>query len=198
MNESGLRSEMIARLFRSVVGAGLILCLSSSVAAMSVLPGCTAKRATEVSMPARRAYFADKILVKKGQRRLYLMRDGQPFRTYRISLGTNPVGHKRYRGDNRTPEGRYRIDWRNPRSKFHKALHISYPNLKDRIQARRKGWDPGGAIMIHGEPNGGRFSRLRDAVRGEDWTQGCIAVSNLAVDEIWRHVMDGTPIEILP
>ena len=120
------------------------------------------------------------------------------FRTYRVSLGTNPEGHKERQGDNRTPEGRYTIDWRNPRSNFYKALHISYPNFNDRISAQRRGWHPGGAIMIHGEPNGARLAHLRDAVRGEDWTQGCIAVSNLAVDEIWQYVTDGTPIEILP
>jgi murein L,D-transpeptidase YafK len=189
---------MLFRLLRPVAGVGVVLCLSSSVAAMSVLPGCASNRATEVSQPGRRAYFADKIVVKKGQRRLYLMRDGKPFRTYRVSLGTNPEGHKERQGDNRTPEGRYTIDWRNPRSNFYKALHISYPNFNDRISAQRRGWHPGGAIMIHGEPNGARLAHLRDAVRGEDWTQGCIAVSNLAVDEIWQYVTDGTPIEILP
>ena len=190
---------MFARQFRSAAGFGLILCLSSSVAAMSVLPGCaSSNRATEVTKPARHGYYADKIVVKKSQRRLYLMRDGKPFRTYRVSLGINPVGPKQYRGDNRTPEGRYTIDWRNPRSKFYKALHISYPSSNDRIRAYRKGWDPGGSIMIHGEPNGSRFSGLRDAVYKEDWTQGCIAVSNLALDEIWQYVLDGTPIEILP
>jgi len=189
---------MLFRLLRSLAGLGVALCLTSSVAAMSVLPGCAAHRATEISKPTRRAYFADKIVVKKSQRRLYLMRDGKPFRTYRISLGANPEGHKRYRGDNRTPEGRYTIDWRNPRSKFYKALHISYPNLEDRISARRAGWDPGGAIMIHGEPGFAQYAELRDAVSKEDWTQGCIAVSNLALDEIWRYTTDGTPIEILP
>ncbi|WP_296927181.1 L,D-transpeptidase family protein [Thiohalocapsa sp.] len=189
---------MFSPLLRSVAGVGVILCLSSSVAAMSVLPGCAANRATEVSKPGRRAYFADKIVVKKSQHRLYLMRDGKPFRTYRISLGINPVGHKQRRGDNRTPEGLYTIDWRTPRSKFYKALHISYPNFDDRTRAWRSGVDPGGAIMIHGEPMPARFAGLRDAVRDEDWTQGCIAVSNLAVDEIWRFTTDGTPIEILP
>lgn len=189
---------MFPHLLRPLAGASVILCLSSSVAAMSLLPGCAANRATEVSQPAGRGHFADKVVVDKSQRRLYLMRDGKPFRTYNVSLGIEPEGHKQRQGDNRTPEGRYSISGRNARSNFYKALHISYPNLQDRINASRRGWDPGGAIMIHGEPNGARFANLRGAVRGEDWTQGCIAVSNMAVDEIWRYVTDGTPIEILP
>lgn len=186
-------------LFKLVVLSVGVLCLSTSVAAMSVLPGCAVKRATDVTQPARHgAQVADKIVVKKSQRRLYLMRDGHTFRTYRISLGTNPVGHKVRRGDNRTPEGRYYIDWRNARSNFTKALHISYPNREDRIRAQRAGWDPGGMIMIHGEPRSQRYRDLRSLVSGEDWTQGCIAVSNLAIDEIWRYTRDGTPIEIVP
>ncbi|WP_295883519.1 L,D-transpeptidase family protein [uncultured Thiohalocapsa sp.] len=190
---------MYSALLHATAGVGMVLCLTGSVAAMSVLPGCAAQRA-QAPVPAvsRRGQFADKILVKKSQRRLYLMRDGKPFRTYRISLGIEPEGHKQRQGDNRTPEGRYTISGRNARSNFYKALHISYPSLDDRLKAARKGWDPGGAIMIHGEPRGARFAHLRDLVRGEDWTQGCIAVSNMAVDEIWRYVSDGTPIEIVP
>lgn len=187
------------RPFRLCFATVGVLCLSTSVAAMSVLPGCAAKRAEEVTRSVRpRGDLADKIVVKKSQRRLYLMRGDKPFRTYRISLGSRPVGDKVRRGDNRTPEGRYYIDWRNPSSRFTKALHISYPNTRDRIEAERAGWDPGGMIMIHGEPRSQRHRELRDLVIGEDWTQGCIAVSNLAIDEIWRYTMDGTPIEILP
>jgi len=156
-------------------------------------------QAVEPSAPSRAsALFADQIVVKKGQRRLYLMRDGKPIRTYRISLGIEPVGHKERQGDNRTPEGRYHINWRNPNSQFYKALSISYPNQQDRLRAARYGWSPGGDIMIHGEPRRGGDGPLRDLVRAEDWTQGCIAVSNLAIDEIWRYTVDGTPIEILP
>jgi len=187
------------RPLRFFAGTCCVLCLSTSVAAMSVLPGCAAKRAEDVTRITKpRVYQADRVLVKKSQRRLYLMRDGQAFRTYRISLGISPVGHKQRVGDNKTPEGRYYLDWRNPRSNFTKALHISYPNHKDRLRAQRAGWDPGGSIMIHGEPSSRRHSDLRDLVVGEDWTKGCIAVSNLAIDEIWRYTKDGTPIEILP
>ncbi len=176
------------------------LSLSASVAAMSFLPGCASNRAQETAAEDKaKPLFADRIIVKKSQRRLYLMHDGKPFRTYKISLGTNPVGPKRYRGDNRTPEGRYTIDWRKPNSRFYRALHISYPSWKDRVEAEKKGLNPGGAIMIHGEPpvRGGQYD-LHDLVRKQDWTQGCIAVSNMAIDEIWGYTMNGTPIEILP
>jgi len=186
------------RILRLLTGAAVVLCLSTSVAAMSVLPGCASNRATEAVQPKGRAYFADKVLVDKAQRRLYLMRNGKPFRTYRISLGTSPVGHKQRQGDNRTPEGHYTIDWRNSRSKFYRSLHVSYPNHRDRAYALRRGWNPGGDIMIHGEPSSVRHADLRDLVRKEDWTEGCIAVSNMAIDEIWRYVSNGTPIEIVP
>lgn len=143
-------------------------------------------------------FFVDKIVVEKSERRLYLMKDGKPVRTYRVALGSRPEGHKQRRGDGRTPEGRYLIDWRNPNSNFYKSLHISYPNTWDRVRAERQGWDPGGMIMIHGQPPRNEHSELQDALRDEDWTQGCIAVSNLAIEEIWELTPDGTPIEILP
>ena len=142
--------------------------------------------------------FADKVVVKKSERRLYLMRQDKPLRSYPIALGTSPDGHKERQGDGRTPEGRYTIDWRQPSSKFRKSLHISYPSFKDRMRAHRTGDDPGGMIMIHGQPRPTRLSDLQQALSKEDWTQGCIAVSNLAIDEIWQYTMDGTPIEILP
>ena len=142
--------------------------------------------------------FADKIVVKKSERKLYLMRQDKPLRSYRIALGNSPDGHKKRQGDGRTPEGRYTIDWRQPSTMFRKSLHISYPSFRDRRHARRTGDDPGGMIMIHGQPRPSRLSDLQESLRKEDWTQGCIAVSNLAIDEIWQYTMDGTPIEILP
>ena len=134
----------------------------------------------------------DRILVKKSERKLYLMRGDKPFRTYRIALGYQPTGHKRYQGDGRTPEGRYYLDWRSANSKYYKALHISYPSSRDVIRARSSGRDPGGMIMIHGQPS------WRGEQKTGDWTFGCIAVSNLAIDEIWSYVDLGTTIEILP
>jgi murein L,D-transpeptidase YafK len=139
---------------------------------------------------------ADLVRVDKSDRRMELMRRGEVIRAYRVSLGSNPRGHKQKEGDGRTPEGRYRIDWRNPRSKFHRSLHISYPNPQDRHAARAQGVSPGGAIMIHGLPNGWGWAAPFFALW--DWTDGCIAVSDAEMDEVWNAVADGTPIEILP
>jgi murein L,D-transpeptidase YafK len=178
-----------------------VLGLSASVAAMSVLPGCAVRQAQlQASTAVQRSMplLADEVLVKKGQRRLYLMRDGKPFRTYRVALGFAPVGHKERQGDGRTPEGRYVLDWRNANSRFTKAINISYPNARDRARAAASGDKPGGAIMIHGEPRRRVDPELGDLIRYEDWTEGCVAVSNLAMDEIWRYTLDGTPIEIRP
>lgn len=138
----------------------------------------------------------DLIRVDKSERRMELLRGGEVVRSYRVSLGPNPVGHKQKEGDGRTPEGRYLIDWRNPRSRFHRSLHISYPNAQDRRAARMRGESPGGSIMIHGLPNGWGWAAPFFAAW--DWTDGCIAVSDPEMNEIWRAVGDGTPIEITP
>ncbi len=136
--------------------------------------------------------LADRILVKKSARRLYLMRGNTPVRTYKIALGYQPTGHKRYQGDGRTPEGHYFVVERSDRSKYRKALRISYPSTTDRLRARVQGNDPGGLIMIHGTPTEGREKR------SGDWTFGCIAVTNMEIDEIWSLTTQGTPVEILP
>lgn len=133
---------------------------------------------------------ADRILVRKFLREMTLLRGDSVLRTYRIALGPNPVSHKEREGDGRTPEGIYRIDRRNPRSRYHLALHISYPNERDIARAAELGVAPGGDIMIHGLKDG----QPREA----DWTQGCIAVTDQEMDEIWHLVDDGVPIEILP
>jgi murein L,D-transpeptidase YafK len=117
-------------------------------------------------------------------------------RSYRIALGHNPVGPKRRAGDHRTPEGRYMIDEHNPDSAFHRSLHVSYPSAADMARAHAAGYSPGGDVMIHGTRNGvGWLDRLRLA---RDWTDGCIAVSDAEMDELYRVVPDGTPIDIRP
>ena len=139
---------------------------------------------------------ADEILVLKSDRKLVLLSGGDPVKTYRISLGGEPSGHKLEEGDQRTPEGDYVIDWRNEDSRYYRSLHISYPNAADEAQAVARNVSPGGAIMIHGSPNGlGLFSW---ALAPFDWTDGCIAVSNHEMAEIWAAVPDGTPIRIKP
>jgi murein L,D-transpeptidase YafK len=139
---------------------------------------------------------ADYIRVDKSERRMTLERDGEVIATYKVALGRNPDGHKQQEGDMRTPEGRYTIDWRNPQSKYHLSLHVSYPNKADKERAKEAGVSPGGDIMIHGQPNGMAFAAGLTQTR--DWTHGCIAVTNAQMDEIWKAVPDGTPIEILP
>jgi len=138
----------------------------------------------------------DRVIVDKSERQLYLMHGQQVLRSYPVSLGKNPTGHKLREGDQRTPEGQYRLDWRNADSRYHLALHISYPGPLDLKIASRNGTRPGGNIMIHGLP--GKFADGAKVLLDLDWTDGCIAVSNQAIEEIWQLVADNTIIEILP
>lgn len=138
----------------------------------------------------------DRIIVNKARRELLLLRGESVLRTYRIALGRNPEGPKSEEGDGKTPEGRYSIDRRNPKSGYHLSLHISYPNESDRGRASECGVDPGGDVMIHGLRNGEGDLGARHLET--DWTQGCIAVTDEEMEEIWELVDDGTPIEINP
>jgi murein L,D-transpeptidase YafK len=138
----------------------------------------------------------DRILVHKSERKLSIFRDGKELKTYRIALGANPVGAKEQEGDMKTPEGVYQIDYRNPTSDYHLALHISYPSADDNARAAERGVNAGFDIMIHGLPNGrgwmGAFHLQKD------WTAGCIAVTDEEIEELWRVTPDGTTIEIRP
>lgn len=139
---------------------------------------------------------ADRVIVIKNKRAMMLLKDNRIIRTYRIALGKQPVGTKVRAGDHKTPEGSYMLVSRNPKSKFHLSLKISYPNETDAQTARNLGVSPGGGIMIHGLPQGlGEVGRLH---RRWDWTDGCIAVTNAEMEEIWKLIPDGTPIEIKP
>jgi murein L,D-transpeptidase YafK len=167
-----------AKFFRAALC--LALCLTAVVA--------TAKNTWPPPL-APQSQRADEIRVDKSERRMELLRGGKLLRSYRIALGDAPVGHKRQQGDERTPEGRYRITFRNDKSRFHLSLRVSYPNEADRAQARKRGVDPGGDIMIHGSTPPG-YTR--------DWTDGCIAVTDSEIEEIWKLVPVGTPITIQP
>ena len=140
--------------------------------------------------------MAEKVLVEKGKRQLHLLQNGKAFRTFKITLGQTPEGDKLMEGDQKTPEGGYILDARNPNSEFFLSIHISYPNATDRARAQTTGVDPGGQIMIHGQPNSPLFSQAYYA--REDWTNGCIAVSNSDMIDIWLMTPDMIPIEILP
>ena len=139
---------------------------------------------------------ADFMLVEKAERRLSLIRGGQVYQSYPVSLGRKPIGHKQREGDLRTPEGKYILDWRNPESCCYKSLHVSYPNKEDSRRAEERGDEPGGLIMVHGQENGwGWLGWLGPYLYK---THGCIAVRNTHMEEIWNAVEDGTPIEIRP
>jgi murein L,D-transpeptidase YafK len=144
--------------------------------------------------PLPASAMADKVLVLKGERKLLLMKGDEVLKTYSISLGGNPVGPKIRQGDSKTPEGNYVLDRHNAHSQYHKSIHISYPNAEDLARARKLGVPTGGDLFLHGLPND--FDGP-DEQQG-DWTEGCIAVTNAEIDEIWRAVADGTPIEIKP
>jgi murein L,D-transpeptidase YafK len=139
---------------------------------------------------------ATRVLVEKAARRLTLLNDGTPLKTYRVALGHAPIGPKEQEGDQRTPEGIYRIDFHKEDSDYHRALHVSYPEQRDIDRAAARGVSAGSDIMIHGIQNGkgwiGAFHRR------SDWTAGCIAVTDFEIEEIWHAVPDGTPIEIRP
>ena len=139
---------------------------------------------------------ADAVLVKKAERKLYLLKDGKPYREYSVALGAKPEGHKTQEGDERTPEGEYVLDWRNPNSAYHLSLHVSYPNEEDKARAAARGVSPGGMIMIHGQRNG--LGWLGGLLQRWNWTDGCVAVTNVEMEEIWRSVPNGTPITLTP
>jgi len=153
-------------------------------------------RSTAAPTRPTSAVRIEKVAVFKAQRRMDLIYKGAVWKSYRVALGGNPVGHKMQRGDRRTPEGAYILDRRNPRSQFHRSIHISYPNAADRASARKRGVSPGGDIFLHGLPNG--MGAVGAAHTLRDWTDGCIAVTNEEIEEIWRVVPNGTPIEIKP
>ena len=144
--------------------------------------------------PLEAGVTADKVVVLKGPRKLLLMKGDEVLKAYRISMGAAPYGHKERQGDGRTPEGTFQIDRKNPRSQFHLSLGLNYPLAEDRARARAGGYDPGGDIFIHGQ------SKLlgTNGFVGRDWTLGCIAVSNAAMEELFAAISVGTTVEIRP
>jgi murein L,D-transpeptidase YafK len=149
-----------------------------------------------MAQPAPPPQKADSILILKKDHVLELLRGGKVIRTYKVALGQGGLAPKQHEGDGLTPEGHYVIDSRNAQSHYHKALHVSYPNDEDRKRAAKLGVAPGGAIMIHGLPNG--MGAIGAAHRLRDWTLGCIAVTDQEIDEIWEMAPIGTPVEIRP
>lgn len=169
------------------------------IVAASILIATMVGPSAQPSLEARsRAEAAgrhsDRVLIEKQARRLTLMLHGETLATYRIALGRQPHGDKECKGDHKTPEGLFIIDRHLSGSGFHRALHVSYPDASHRKAARRRGCDPGGDIMIHGIKNG--LGWLGPLHRMIDWTDGCMAVTNREIEEIYDRVPDGTPVEI--
>ncbi|MES2819637.1 MAG: L,D-transpeptidase family protein [Pseudomonadota bacterium] len=146
--------------------------------------------------PALESIVIHKVLVEKSERKLHLISAGKTYKSYRISLGKKPLGAKRYEGDRRTPEGFYWLDWRKTSDRFNLSMHISYPNAQDLARAKATGERPGGMIMLHGTPVSEDYPEWY--FHTLDWTEGCIALPNADMREIWSLVKDGTLIEIRP
>jgi murein L,D-transpeptidase YafK len=142
------------------------------------------------------ALKADMVRVVKSKKRLYLIKDEQVFASFRVKFGADPKGHKVQQGDEKTPEGPYYVTYKNANSAYYKSIHISYPNAEDKENARRLGVDPGGDIMIHGQPNGYEWATF--FIQLVNWTDGCVALTNRDMDKVWDAIDPGTPIEILP
>jgi murein L,D-transpeptidase YafK len=176
--------------FRSLTAA-LVLCCAAAASADSLPDARSVKLGPLNELPS-----VDRVLVRKGERRMLLMHGGNVVRTYHVQLGLSPVGQKERSGDFRTPEGNYRLERRNPRSDFFLSIKVSYPNQDDLKRAKRGHWDTGGSIMIHGLPN--QLRHEPDYYTSHDWTDGCIALSNADMVEIWMLVPDDVPIDILP
>lgn len=179
-----MRSRLVRRLSSAVVAILLVI----TVAGVS---------APEASNPeAKRWEMADRVVVRKADRKLLLMKGERLLRSFDVALGLSPRGHKQREGDFRTPEGNYMLSGRNANSDFFLSIKVSYPNAADSKRASAAGVLPGGQIMIHGQPN--RPSRPLDYYETRDWTNGCIAVSNSDMVDIWLMTPDNTPISILP
>jgi len=162
----------------------------------AVLPGFLLLLATAEQRHISAIPKADRVLVLKREHILRLLRDGRMVKEYKVALSGSPLGPKTQQGDHKTPEGIYALDSRNAKSQFYKSLHISYPTPAQRTAARKRGVSPGGEVFVHGLP--AYYRSVGAAHRLYDWTDGCIAVTDEEMDEIWLAVADGTPIEIRP
>jgi len=179
-----------------LLGAALSISAPSRDTALATLTVATPTINHAPMMNVKGVLAADSIVVEKAKRTLTLYQAGFPVRTYAVALGKDPTGDKQRIGDGRTPEGLFRIDFKNPQSKYHMALHISYPDAAHIQRARALGVSTGGDIMIHGLPPA--FKDYGAAHREFDWTEGCIAVTDEEIEEIWRAVPQGAPIQIKP
>src|SRR5262245_57585257 len=183
---------MLRQLLPSTLTLLLALATGAVARAEGPLPSSAlVSSGVEAALP-----LADRVVVRKSERKLLLLRNGDVLRTYKVALGLRPEGHKQFEGDFRTPEGTYRLTRRNPNSEYFLSIQVDYPNDQDVARARRQGLKPGGAIMIHGQPNVPR--KPRAYYSSVDWTEGWIAVAKSDMVEIWLMTQPDTPIEIRP
>jgi murein L,D-transpeptidase YafK len=190
-------ARIYGRIFRVLFALSVLMLTSGCETVSGILAelfGDSPVAAPEPEPPAPQ--LADRVVVRKSKRTLELLHDGALFESFPISLGREPRGSKQEEGDGRTPEGVYLIDSRSMQTRYTRALHISYPDGKDRDRARAMKVEPGGAIFIHGLPSD--YGPFDPPEWYRDWTEGCISVGNAAIVKIWDAVPDGTPIEILP
>jgi len=183
---------MLHSLLGSVVP--LLFAAGDTSSRIASVPSPTIERTPVVDIRSR--LVADSIVVEKGRRTLTLYQAGFKVRTYKVALGKQPLGDKIQKGDGRTPEGVFRIDFKNPQSKYHMALHVSYPDVAHAQRASQLGVSPGGDIMVHGLPPA--YADYGSAHSEFDWTEGCIAVTDKEIEEIWRAIPAGAAIQIKP
>lgn len=173
-----------------------LLLVSAAALSLSHSSDSTRASASNSTPHSNAPIVADSLVLIKSRRELVVYYRGEPVRLYYVALGRSPIGDKERIGDNRTPEGLFFIQGRNPNSRYHLSLRISYPDALHRARAARLGVEPGGDIMIHGLPD--EQAAFGPAHRDYDWTNGCIAVTNKEIEELWRVIRDGTPIQIKP
>ena len=180
--------------FRSL---GMLLLLLGGLTGLACADGLPQAQPVMLPVPALNTLpVVDRVVVHKAERRMLLMHGGNIVRTYHVVLGLSPVGQKERSGDFRTPEGTYRLERRNARSDYFLSIKVSYPNEADLKRARSRHWDTGGSIMIHGLPN--YLKHEPEYYQSHDWTDGCIALSNADMTEIWMLTPDDVAIDILP
>jgi len=187
-------TAVLAAVFGITASAALAAGKPRSPARVSARAAADASASDTSAVPPQ--LLADRVVVRKSERHMYLMHGETVLRSYRVALGLNPVGPKEQEGDSRTPEGHYMLTRRNPRSEYFLSIQVSYPNDRDMLRARRNRLTPGGSIMIHGLPN--ELRREPTYYEKRDWTDGCIAVSDSDMLEIWLMTPPDTPIDILP
>lgn len=179
--------------YRALLACLLLSACAAPETPVATYPPLLGREAARI-IPQPRASAVDYLIVDKSERLMVAYAGGRPVRAWRgLQFGDQPQGHKHFEGDERTPEGRYVIEARNPQSAYHLSLKISYPNAQDRAFAQSQGRSPGGNIFLHGQPNGWPADRVPG-----DWTDGCIALRNEEIEDLWRMVPDGTVIEIRP